>query len=67
MAVPSTKQKMETPKSNPYLMQLKIVLIMTLSHFETPDLLDEQRMEHAMEAGRQILLISQKQTEVRCV
>lgn len=65
MATGAVKQKKEKTKSSPYEMQLKVVLIMTLSHFETPGLLDEARMEHALEAGRRVLVQSQKQADVR--
>jgi hypothetical protein len=54
-------------KGNPYLVQLKIVLMMALSHFETPGLLDDQRMDHAAQAARQVLVRSQKQAEIRYV
>lgn len=57
----------QPPQTDPYLVQFKIVLMMTLSHFETPGLLDDQRMEHAMECGRQVFVKSQKQAEVRYV
>lgn len=66
MAQGSLRQSREQQSSfSMYEMQLKIVLIMTLSHFETPGLMDDVRMEHALEAGKQILVQSQKQAEVR--
>lgn len=61
----SLKPSREKSKLSMYEMQLRIVLIMSLSHFETPGLMDEVRMEHALEAGKQILVQSQKQAEVR--
>ena len=50
---------------NPHVVQLKLVLIMTMSHFETPGLLDERRTDHALDSGRQSLLSSQKSADVR--
>jgi hypothetical protein len=52
-------------RPNPYVIQLKLVLMMNTSHFRNPGLLDEQRMEQAMEAGRRSLLASQKLADVR--
>ncbi|KAI9794616.1 MAG: copper transport protein [Peltula sp. TS41687] len=65
MAQVPTKQSGEKSKLSLYEMQLKIVLIITLSHFENPGLMDDVRMEHALDAGKQILVQSQKQAEVR--
>ena len=51
--------------TNAYEVQLKVVLIMTTSHFTNPGLLDDKRMDHAMEAGRRSLQSSQKLAAVR--
>lgn len=51
--------------TNPYEVQLKVVLIMTTSHFTNPGLLDDKRMDRAMEAGRRSLQSSQKLAAVR--
>lgn len=53
--------------TNPYLVQLKIVLMMVTSHFENPGLLDDERVDHAIQAGRQIQVKTQKEAEIRYV
>ena len=49
----------------PVELLLKIVLVGTQSHFETRGLLDEARMEHALQAGKQVLYQSHQESEVR--
>ena len=55
------------PPISPYLVQLKIVIMMVTSHFETPGLLDDQRIDHAMQACRQVIEHSKKELAIRYV
>src|SRR6266498_3728770 len=48
----------------PIELLLKIVLVGTESHFENRGLLDETRMEHALQAGKQVLYQSHQESEV---
>jgi len=44
---------------------LKIVLAGTLTHYETRGLIDEKRLEHMLQAGKQILYKSHQESDVR--
>src|SRR5271170_4488122 len=46
---------------------LKIVLAGTLSHYETRGLIDGERLEHMLHAGKQILYKSHQESDVRYV
>ena len=46
---------------------LKVVLAGTLSHYETRGLIDEKRLEHMLQAGKQILYKSHQESDVRYV
>lgn len=46
---------------------LKVVLAGTLTHYETPGLIDEKRLERMLHAGKQILYKSHQESDVRCV
>ena len=56
-----------TPRAKRLLVQLKIVITMALSHFETPGIVDEKRIEQGMAATKEVLLQSQSHADVRCV
>jgi palmitoyltransferase len=44
---------------------LKIVLIGTLSHFETRGIIDDKRLEHMLQAGKQVLYQSHQDSDMR--
>lgn len=46
---------------------LKVVLVGTLSHYETRGMIDDNRLEHMLHAGKQILYKSHQESEVRSV
>lgn len=46
---------------------LKVVLIGTLSHYETRGMIDDNRLEHMLHAGKQILYKSHQESDVRLV
>ncbi|KAI9672971.1 MAG: copper transport protein [Caeruleum heppii] len=54
-------------RCNPHVVLLKVVLMGTQANFEYPGLLDDKRMDHAMQAGKEIMAYSQKKAEVRQV
>lgn len=44
---------------------LKVVLVGTLSHYETRGMIDDKRLEHMLHAGKQILYKSHQESDVR--
>jgi hypothetical protein len=46
---------------------LKVILVGTLSHYETRGMIDDKRLEHMLSAGKQILYKSHQESEVRWV
>ncbi|KAI9733969.1 MAG: copper transport protein [Cirrosporium novae-zelandiae] len=61
----SSENQASRPKCSAPELLLKLVLVGTQSHFEHPGLLDEKRMDHALQAGKQVMIKTQKQAEVR--
>jgi hypothetical protein len=57
--------QVEKRRITPMELLLKIVLVGTESHFENRGLLDETRMEHALQAGKQVLYKSHQESDVR--
>ncbi|KAI9799673.1 MAG: hypothetical protein M1825_004408 [Sarcosagium campestre] len=55
----------ERKRRSRYLLLLNIVQVMNSTHFRSPGLLDERRMDHAMRAGKQLLRSSRTQIEAR--
>jgi palmitoyltransferase len=53
-----------TPCTAPELL-LKVVLVGTLAHYETRGMIDEERLEHMLHAGKQILYKSHQESDVR--
>ena len=53
-----------TPCTAPELL-LKVVLVGTLSHYETRGMIDDKRLEHMLHAGKQILYKSHQESDVR--
>lgn len=53
------------PKVTPAELLLKVVLAGTLSHYETPGMVDDKRLEHLLLAGKSILYKSHQESEVR--
>lgn len=52
------------PCTAPQLL-FKIVLVGTLSHYETRGIIDDKRLEHMLQAGKQILYKSHQESDVR--
>lgn len=44
---------------------LKVVLVGTLSHYQTRGMIDDKRLEHMLHAGKQILYKSHQESDVR--
>ena len=44
---------------------LKVILVGTLSHYETRGMIDDIRLEHMLGAGKQILYKTHQESEVR--
>jgi hypothetical protein len=57
--------KEERHKVTPWELQLKIVNMCTESHFENRGLIDEKRMDHAMQCGKEVLAASHTDGDVR--
>jgi palmitoyltransferase len=55
------------PKCTPAELMLKVILVGTLSHYETRGMIDDKRLEHMLSAGKQILHKSHQESEVRWV
>ena len=54
----------QAPTTAPELL-LKLVLTGTLAHFSNPSLVDDKRLEHLLQAGKQILYKSHQESETR--
>ncbi|KAI9793299.1 MAG: copper transport protein [Piccolia ochrophora] len=52
-------------RPNPYVVLFELVHMMTTGHFQSPGLLDDQRMDHALEAGKQLLRSTRTKVEAR--
>ncbi|EZF70179.1 hypothetical protein H105_07468 [Trichophyton soudanense CBS 452.61] len=66
--VPETTEDAGTqsnPKCTAPELLLKVVLIGTLSHYETRGMIDDKRLEHMLLAGKQILYKSHQESDVR--
>ncbi|KAI9887724.1 MAG: copper transport protein [Watsoniomyces obsoletus] len=53
------------PKRGSPVLQFKMVLAVAQNHFEASDTVDEIRLDHTVETGKQVVLLSQKDAEVR--
>lgn len=53
------------PLCTPAELMLKVILVGTLSHYETRGMIDDQRLEHMLTAGKQILYKTHQESEVR--
>lgn len=58
-------QRQQTPRCNPVEVLLKLVLLATHSHFETPGILDEKRMSTILLMGKKVMERSQRDAEAR--
>jgi palmitoyltransferase len=58
------KNESRPPCTAPELL-LKVVLVGTLSHYETRGMIDDKRLEHMLHAGKQILYKSHQESDVR--
>lgn len=54
-----------SPKCTAPELLLKVVLIGTLSHYETRGMIDDKRLEHMLLAGKQVLYKSHQESDVR--
>ncbi|KAI9878706.1 MAG: copper transport protein [Pleopsidium flavum] len=59
------EQKQQRPRCNPPEVMLKLVLLATHSHFETPGIFDEKRMANILHAGKKVMEKSQRDAEAR--
>ncbi|KZF21177.1 hypothetical protein L228DRAFT_240053 [Xylona heveae TC161] len=50
---------------SPYVVQLKLVLLIFQAHFDTPGLMKESTIQNALEAGKVILDLTQRKAYVR--
>ena len=55
----------QTRRASPYVVLFNIIHLMTVSNFKSPGLLDDERMEHELEAGRQLLRSTRNQPDAR--
>ncbi|KAJ5595104.1 uncharacterized protein N7459_001312 [Penicillium hispanicum] len=62
---PLCKMADARPRCTPAELLLKVILIGTLSHYETRGLIDDIRLEHMLAAGKQILYMTHQESEVR--
>jgi hypothetical protein len=53
------------PKNTPEELLLKIVLAGMLIHYEIPGMIDDKRLEQMLDAGKQIMYKSHKESNVR--
>ena len=53
------------PSCTPAELMLKVILVGTLSHYETRGMIDDIRLEHMLAAGKQILYKTHQESEVR--
>lgn len=60
-------QQKQRTKCNPPEVLLKLVLVATHSHFETPGILDGKRMATILHAGKKVMEKSQRDAEARYV
>ena len=60
-------QRPQGSKCNPAEVLLKLVLLATQSHFETPGILDEKRMSTILLMGKKVMEKSQRDAEARSV
>lgn len=44
---------------------LKVILMGTLSHYETRGMIDDKRLDHMLSAGKQILYKTHQESDVR--
>ncbi|OJJ64334.1 hypothetical protein ASPSYDRAFT_140378 [Aspergillus sydowii CBS 593.65] len=58
----STEMK---PKCTPAELMLKVILMGTLSHYETRGMIDDKRLDHMLSAGKQILYKTHQESDVR--
>jgi len=61
------EQQQQRPRCNPPEVLLKLVLVATHSHFETPGILDEKRMANILHSGKKVMEKSQRDAEARYV
>lgn len=55
------------PLCTPAELMLKVILAGTHSHYDSPGMIDDQRLEHMLTAGKQILYKTHQESEVRYV
>lgn len=55
------------PKCSVPELLLKTVLVGTTTYYEYPGLIDDKRLEHMLQAGKQILYKSHQESDVRYV
>lgn len=55
----------EQPKCTAPELLLKTVLVGTTSHYEVPGMIDDKRLDHMLQAGKQILYKSHQESDVR--
>ncbi len=60
-------QQQQRPTCNPAEVLLKLVLLATQSHFDTPGILDEKRMSTILLMGKKVMERSQRDAEARWV
>ncbi|KKK12721.1 essential cytoplasmic protein [Aspergillus ochraceoroseus] len=53
------------PKCTPAELMLKVILMGTLSHYETRGMIDDKRLDHMLSAGKQILYKTHQESDVR--
>ena len=53
------------PKRTPAELMLKVILMGTLSHYETRGMIDDKRLDHMLSAGKQILYKTHQESDVR--
>lgn len=59
------KMSEKKPLCTPAELMLKVILVGTLSHYETRGMIDDKRLEHMLAAGKQILYKTHQESEVR--